>query len=117
MRKEKILKLQDILAGKIQTMREHVKRSTNELKEDRYPFADFYDQASYEAERDLDLSIQERERASLHNMLGALERIDQGVFGICELCGRHISDKRLMANPVTTFCIQCVARIEKKSTC
>jgi DnaK suppressor protein len=37
----------------------------------------------------------------------ALERIEEGTFGICERCGEPISEKRLEARPVTTLCIKC----------
>jgi len=37
----------------------------------------------------------------------ALDRIDNGTFGICESCGKSVSEKRLMARPVTTLCIEC----------
>ena len=32
---------------------------------------------------------------------------DNGTFGICDSCGRSISEKRLIARPVTTLCIEC----------
>jgi DnaK suppressor protein len=44
----------------------------------------------------------------------ALDRIDNGTFGICESCGRPISEKRLMVRPVTTQCIDCKTEEEKK---
>ena len=37
----------------------------------------------------------------------ALERIDNGTFGICEECDEPISIKRLEARPETTLCIRC----------
>jgi DnaK suppressor protein len=42
----------------------------------------------------------------------ALERINNGTFGICESCGEEISLKRLEARPVTTLCIDCKTRQE-----
>jgi RNA polymerase-binding transcription factor DksA len=37
----------------------------------------------------------------------ALERYDEGCFGICENCGAPISLKRLEAIPHADFCIDC----------
>jgi RNA polymerase-binding transcription factor DksA len=34
----------------------------------------------------------------------ALERIDAGTFGICEVGGKEIEDERLKANPAATTC-------------
>ncbi len=42
----------------------------------------------------------------------ALERIENGTFGICESCAEEISVKRLKARPVTTQCIECKAKEE-----
>jgi DnaK suppressor protein len=42
----------------------------------------------------------------------ALERIENGTYGICESCGEEISIKRLKARPVTTQCIECKAKEE-----
>jgi DnaK suppressor protein len=53
------------------------------------------------------LRIRERERRLITKITEALERIEEGTFGICERCGEDISDKRLEARPVTTLCINC----------
>jgi DnaK suppressor protein len=47
-------------------------------------------------------------------MQEAIKRIDDGTFGICEVCGGPISEKRLMARPVTTLCINCKMKQEKQ---
>ncbi|MFZ4440248.1 MAG: TraR/DksA family transcriptional regulator [Syntrophales bacterium] len=36
-----------------------------------------------------------------------------GVFGICDVCVGPISEKRLMARPVTTLCITCKTKQEE----
>jgi DnaK suppressor protein len=40
-------------------------------------------------------------------VLAALKRIESGTFGICEVCGKPIPKKRLMANPAAITCIGC----------
>lgn len=42
---------------------------------------------------------------------GALARLDEGTYGICERCGRPIGAERLEALPYTALCIAC-ARAE-----
>lgn len=42
----------------------------------------------------------------------ALERIEEGTYGICEDCGRPIGMKRLSARPLATRCLECQARQE-----
>ena len=42
----------------------------------------------------------------------ALDRIEDGSFGICESCGEDISIERIKARPVTTQCIECKTKQE-----
>ncbi|MEA2446340.1 MAG: phosphoserine phosphatase RsbU/P, partial [Thermoleophilales bacterium] len=35
----------------------------------------------------------------------ALERMDRGVFGICEVCNDYVETERLIADPLTRFCL------------
>ena len=44
----------------------------------------------------------------------ALNRIEEGEYGICEGCGDDINIKRLEARPVTTLCIDCKTAQEQK---
>ncbi|NPA12769.1 MAG: TraR/DksA family transcriptional regulator [Aquificae bacterium] len=43
----------------------------------------------------------------------ALERMKEGTYGLCEVCGNPIEEKRLMALPWTTLCIKHAAEAEK----
>jgi DnaK suppressor protein len=67
-----------------------------------------------ESDRNFLLRIKDRERKLIMKVKEALDRIDNGTFGVCESCGRPISEKRLMARPVTTQCIDCKTEEEKK---
>jgi DnaK suppressor protein len=44
----------------------------------------------------------------------ALQRIENGTYGICLECGGEISESRLWANPETALCKQCQGKKEKK---
>jgi DnaK suppressor protein len=77
-------------------------------------FPDPTDRASLESDRNFLLRIKDRERKLIMKVKEALDRIDNGTFGICESCGKPISEKRLMARPVTTQCIDCKTEEEKK---
>jgi len=76
-------------------------------------FPDPTDRASMESERNFELRIRDRERKLIGKIKEALERIDDGSFGICDECGEDISEQRLKARPVTTLCIDCKKRQEK----
>lgn len=51
--------------------------------------------------------------AHLNGMLGlvnaALERFENGTYGICENCHQPISPERLEALPYATTCVQCAS--------
>ena len=75
-------------------------------------FPDPTDRASLEADRNFMLRIRDREHKLIKKIKEALERIENGTFGICDTCGEEISIPRLKARPVTTQCIDCKTREE-----
>jgi len=79
---------------------------------DNYP--DPTDRASAESDRSFELRIRDRERKLLNKIKEAIERIDNGAYGICDDCGDEIAVERLDARPVTTFCIDCKTRQEQE---
>jgi DnaK suppressor protein len=70
-------------------------------------FPDLGDQATAEIDRNFMLRLRGRERKLLKKIEEAIERIDQGIFGICDKCGLEIDIRRLEARPVTTMCLEC----------
>lgn len=77
-------------------------------------FPDPVDRASLESDRNFLLRIRDRERKLISKIQKALERVENGTFGICEKCGEDISEERLKARPVTTLCIDCKADQENQ---
>ncbi len=57
------------------------------------------DQGSDEYEQSLALGLAESQRKLLKEIDEALERIDQGVYGVCEVLGVAIPKERLEARP------------------
>src|SRR4030042_6308118 len=64
-------------------------------------------------ERERDLSLSENVKDILQRVNEALERIESGNFGICELCGESIPEERLQALPYANLCITCKQKEEK----
>lgn len=75
-------------------------------------FADPADRATAESDRAFTLRIRDRERRLISKIRSALQRIEDGSYGICEECGEEISVPRLKARPVTRLCINCKSRQE-----
>lgn len=46
----------------------------------------------------------------------ALERIDDGSYGVCEECGCPIPFERLKAEPMTQHCVGCKSRWEAQQS-
>ncbi|MBW3551760.1 MAG: TraR/DksA C4-type zinc finger protein [Proteobacteria bacterium] len=66
---------------------------------------DVVDQASASANRE-----QSRFRVAmldqrLEQVINALQRLDDGTYGTCEVCGEKISDDRLEVLPTATLCV------------
>jgi len=79
----------------------------SDISDIRSRFPDEIDAASFASDMGLTLRIRERESRLIKKIRDALERLEDGTFGFCEECGEEIPYKRLMARPVTTFCIHC----------
>jgi DnaK suppressor protein len=60
--------------------------------------------ATFERERDLSLSNNIRDLTDKIDR--ALERIEEGNYGLCERCGRPIEKARIKALPYATLCIR-----------
>jgi DnaK suppressor protein len=81
--------------------------------QEQNPLPDTTDQAQAEVDRNFILRLKEREQKLLKKIDLAIERIDNGTFGICRGCGNEIPLPRLKARPVTDLCIECKTRQEQ----
>jgi len=41
----------------------------------------------------------------------AMEKIEEGTYGVCEVCGKNIPKKRLDALPEATMCTKCRTKV------
>jgi DnaK suppressor protein len=108
MDQEKLLYFKGLLEGMLHELLEEAGKACNDMRQDtKGDFPDPTDRAALESDRNFLLRIKDRERKLIMKVREALDRIDHETFGICETCGKPISEKRLMARPVTTLCIEC----------
>jgi DnaK suppressor protein len=117
MTKAQLKKFRDLLESKRQ---EIIRRAQATLEEDMTLDAndlpDEMDLASSEYLQSFTFRLRGREKVFLDKIQKALEKIDDGSFGVCDDCGEKISIKRLEARPETTLCIRCKEdqeRVEK----
>lgn len=65
-------------------------------------------------ERSRDVAIHDRLQHRVHAMDSALQRYEEGKYGICEHCQKEIPIERLEALPYTTVCTECSRQEEKE---
>jgi len=113
MKPEKLQFFRYLLKQKTNELLDEAEKTVSDMTTGKENFPDPNDRATLESDRNFELRIRDRERKLLVKIQEAIKRIDDGVFGICEVCGGLISEKRLMARPVTTLCIDCKTKQEK----
>jgi RNA polymerase-binding protein DksA len=68
---------------------------------------------TFEAEKAI--ALENHLRGMLAAVEDAIQRFENGNYGICEDCGETINVERLEALPSTTLCLPCKSRREKES--
>ena len=83
------------------------------LKQDKEVSGDFADIASAESAKSIELRTRDRERKLINKIDEALKRIDDDKYGYCEVTGKPIGLKRLIARPIATLSIEAQEKHEK----
>ncbi|MCD6319299.1 MAG: RNA polymerase-binding protein DksA [Candidatus Desulfofervidaceae bacterium] len=113
MDKEKLAYFKELLLKQREALLEQARRTMSSLSQEGEEVpADLADRASLEAGRNFLLRIRDRERKLIAKIDEALQKIENGTYGICELCGQEIEEERLKARPVASYCIECKRRLE-----
>lgn len=114
MEPNKIEEFRKILQSQLDELLREAGRTVSEMTDEKTNFPDPTDRASLESDRNFELRIRDRERKLIMKIREAMERLDEGEFGICESCEEEIGDARLRARPVTTLCIDCKTEQERQ---
>lgn len=70
------------------------------------------DAASDTELRELDVTTEVMFAGRLREVDEALDRLDQGTYGRCQVCGRDIPAERLELVPETPYCVEDAAKQE-----
>lgn len=111
MNKKDIEMFRRLLNERIDELRSEAGKTVETMDDDEN-FPDPSDRATMESNRNSMLRIRDRERKLIFKIQEALQRLNDGEFGICEECGEEIGIERLKARPVTTLCIECKSNQE-----
>ncbi len=105
-------RLQEMKRSIMREINDDLKHGREGAKEDGM---DTYDLASEERDREINFILSDREREKLQLIEEAIERIDDGSYGVCESCESDIAPGRLEAMPFTRLCVSCQAEREREA--
>lgn len=93
---------------------ENAKRAmSGDVHLDPNDFPDEIDTASSESGLAFIGRLRERERVLIQKIDAALQKIEDGTYGVCASCEEDIGLERLLARPVADLCIDCKSQQEK----
>ena len=74
---------------------------------------DIGDLSQLDFDENIDYTLLNMQIERLREVEDALDRLEEGTYGICEECGAAINLERLKILPFTTYCVQCQERRER----
>jgi DnaK suppressor protein len=115
---EKYKKQQELLESERRRLNEELAQmqnnaSTAEERREGSPFGKREEEATETLELEKRLTLENRIRQELSKVEHALEKIQNGTYGICDNCGKPIDPERLEALPQATVCMSCKALLAK----
>jgi len=105
--------LNDMRKNLLEDINNTMKTESNHLK---FDVGDFYDNASSDRERELSLSLSQRDRQKLNQIEDALKRLEAKTYGQCLMCKDLISEDRLKVMPFTVYCVACLEEEEASNS-
>ena len=81
---------------------------------DNSPFADQVEEIQVSRDREISYATRSLLVERANKLSTALERLNDGAYGLCDECGEPIAPARLKAVPEVTTCIRCQDRIERE---
>ena len=107
--KERLLSLRARLRGDVTqmadaTLKTNRTQASGDLSSMPIHMADL---GSDNFEQEFTLSLMQTDEATLAQVESALERVEEGTYGVCEECGIRIPKKRLEAVPYAVMCVRC----------
>lgn len=101
----------DILLAKREELAEKLSHRDG-IAVERSP--DALDDVQRSAEREFMIIVLDRNRKMIKDVDLALERMEDGEYGICMRCEEQISPKRLNAVPWASYCVTCQERVDQQ---
>ncbi len=102
--------IRDLLNSRLNALGSRVASIENEFSQ---PLDDdFGEQAVDREDEEAKDALESAALAEIEQVRAALHQLDTGTYGNCTSCGNLIGDKRLLAQPTATRCIDCAQTAE-----
>jgi DnaK suppressor protein len=106
----------NLLRSRLESMRKRLSEELEQLKStvrpaderrEGSPFGKREEEATESFELEKRLTLEKRIREQLAEVEHALQKFDDGTYGLCDNCGRPIPPDRLEALPQASLCLNC----------
>lgn len=85
----------------------------SEERREGSPFGKREEEATQSFELEKRLALEKQVKENLAEVEHALEKLDKGTYGRCDICGKPIDPARLEALPYANLCLSCKAKFAK----
>jgi DnaK suppressor protein len=111
----------DMLHARLESDRKHLGEQLQQIREssplderrEGSPFGKREEEATEAADLENRLAMEKRVLEQIAEVDEALEKFEQGTFGLCQSCGQPIAPERLEALPQAKLCVSCKAKNAK----
>ena len=113
----------NILRSRLESERKRLSEELEQLKasgrsderREGSPFGKREEEATETLELEKRLTLEKRIRDQLAEIEHALQKFEEGTYGLCDSCGKPIDPARLEALPQASLCLECKARLAKNA--
>ena len=111
-RRDALLRLHQTLVGRREELLRRLGGELKDLLQRSGMSGDVADLAFDSSGEEVSSQIAQLESRELMQIERSLDRLKQGIYGVCELCQKKIPVPRLDALPFSTTCIHCQRQME-----
>ena len=111
-----------LLRSRLESEQKHLSKELEQLissghpteeRREGSPFGKREEEATESLELEKRLALENRIREQLAEVEHALQKLQKGTYGLCDVCGQPIDPARLEALPQASLCLKCKAQQTK----
>jgi len=116
--RQQLIEMRDRLSGVVTAVTEQALQPSGGQGESELSNAPMHlaDMGTDEFMHGLNATLLENEEELIADVRAALDRLDDGSFGVCDNCNQEIAQERLRAMPFVRHCVVCAEAIDHRET-